>query len=381
MEGTRRSLAGTLTLTAVFVATAALASLAGEEAPLADGRTPRERIQEAFSLVGRWTIVKCDVDYEWRTLTGLEEAPAAQANIDLGSELGQGYFEVSPTGEISGKGTAIYRFRVAAGSDTVAFGAFNMSANFPVGAVAALDEDGEREFSIKGEADLKKRSIFLEAFAPDGGELKVIVRPGGEHVDVAVWPPMTNIHSEILVNGATLLMRASGTLGNGLKVGFEAVKYVDLPSLFEDLLSATPAASDGSPGTKGEKGERGEKGETGENGEKGEKGDPGEPGPPGPGLDSRAGSVIVRVGGEVRVTFGTPRPSNHYAIALTPADRSNSTLHYANKTRFGFTIRLGSRVDQIAREMGKARASVGLLERMNTRDQSVKVDWIAIPYH
>ena len=104
-------------------------------------------------------------------------------NLNISSALGEGTFDVDGEGNITGSGTALYSFRVAAG--TTAFSMMNIS--LPIGAVAALDpKDSQRDFTIKGSASVSnakdkpgKSVISLKAFEVAGGDLSIHVSPGG----------------------------------------------------------------------------------------------------------------------------------------------------------------------------------------------------------
>ncbi len=349
----------------------------------------REKIREAFSPVGKWTVTRMDVDVlSGEVSNPMPEASLADVSIGVASSLGSsGGFEVSPGGGISGKGTAVYRFRVAGG--TTSLGSLpGIGVDMPIGAKAELVGSGEREFLISGTATIGERTsvLSLKAFSPLGDPLRVVIRPGGKTLEIPLWPPMSNVESEVLVFGSSLLLRASGQLGR-IHVRFEAVKYVDLAPLFELVTSEAgpgpqgergPQGEPGPRGEKGDPGERGERGEPGERGAKGDKGDRGEtgargergepgergpPGPPGAALDYRAGTIRVRVGGEATVEFRSPMPDERYVVSLTPvsAAPSEARLTGSRKTRTGFVVvaRPGSPPGEGAPE--------------------VAVDWLTVP--
>jgi hypothetical protein len=89
--------------------------------------------------------------------------------------------------------------------------------------------------------NLAERIISLHAFKPAGDPLQVLVRPGGGQIQIPAWPPMTSVETGLLVQGASLVLQARGTVGK-FQVAFEAVKSVDLVSLFESIAAiAQPA--------------------------------------------------------------------------------------------------------------------------------------------
>lgn len=344
-------------------------------APQSGGQSAavQDKIRKAFNLAGHWNIVKMDVRYagDLSNPTTLHEAAVATGEILVASSLGDsGGFDVSTSGQITGSGKANYQFRVAAGSS--AFSA--MSVTIPVGAVAMMDasETGERNFSITGQADFAKRTISLNAFQPSGGPLKIIVRPGGSQLTVPAWPPMTNVTpTGVLIEGASLLLRASGMVGK-LNVAIEAVKYVDLAPLFEAIQTGGPAGPKGDPGPAGPKGERGDPGPAGSKGDSGPKGDPGAKGNPGSGGSggnaggvssaNLAGTVAVPVGGSAQVTFRTPMASVNYAVSLTASGSQGPSreVTFSDKTPTGFTVHV--------------------LSAVGGTPGNVKVDWIVVPY-
>jgi collagen triple helix repeat protein len=357
-------------------------------APQSSGQSTsvQDKIRKAFSLAGHWNIVKMDVHYagDLSNPTTLHEAAAATGEILVASSLGEyGGFDISTGGQITGSGKANYQFRVAAGSSAFSGGPatplIGMSVTIPVGAVAMMDasETGERNFSITGQADLAKRTISLKAFQPSGGPLKIIVRPGGSQLTVPAWPPMTNITpTEVLIEGASLLLRASGMVGK-LNVAIEAVKYVDLAPLFETIQTggppgpAGPRGDRGDPGSAGPKGDKGDPGPAGSKGDKGDpgtKGDPGAKGNPGSGgsggasSTNLAGTVAVPIGGSALVTFRTPMASVNYAVSLTASGSQGPSREVtsSDKTPTGFTVHV--------------------LSDEGGTPGSVKVDWIVVPY-
>jgi hypothetical protein len=218
----------------------------------------RDELARAFGLAGHWTITRMDVSLV--SLTGnpssVPGALAAAVNAEIGSGLGAGAtFDVDSSGNIKGSGDAHYTFHVAAGSSALSAGAaatpFRVGISLPVGATATLDEAGARAFAFAGRADFTKRVIELGAFQPTGGPLAVLVRPGGARMDVPVWPAMTNVEAPVTVQGASLLARASGVVGGQFQCTFEAVKFVDLAPLFEQLGAQGPPGPRGLQGPAG----------------------------------------------------------------------------------------------------------------------------------
>jgi Collagen triple helix repeat (20 copies) len=348
----------------------------------------RKKIHEAFSPVGRWTITKMNVTIASASGTNpgnLAEASLGKVNIDISSSLGQGTFDVDAKGNITGSGTALYSFRVAAGSTAAALTNFSLA----VGAVAALDpKDSQRAFTIKGIAGITnardnpgKSVISLKAFEVSGGDLSINISPGGKQAKFAAWPPMTNLESEVIVQGSTLLLRASQKVEKGIHVHFEAVKYVDLAPLF-GLVSEGPSGPRGEKGERGPKGEagakgdkgdagakgdkgaqgaKGDKGDAGAKGDKGEQGAKGEKGPVGPSPMLLAGTVKVAYGSEKTVTFAKALNDDRYAVSLTPAGTipDSMRISYRQKTREGFIVVVSS--------TGKTGGDVD-------------VDWVATPF-
>jgi Collagen triple helix repeat (20 copies) len=345
-------------------------------APQSSGQATslQDKIRKAFSLAGHWNIVKLDVRYaaDLSNPTTLHEAAAATGEILIASSLGEsGAFDVDADGHITGSGTANYQFRVAAGSSAFSGGPatplFGLSVVIPVGAVAMMDasETGVREFSITGQADLAKRTISLNAFTPSGGPLKLIIRPGGSQFSVPVWPPMTNVSQGVLVEGASLLLRASGMVGK-INVAIEAVKYVDLQPLFEAMEAI---GQRGPAGPTGSKGGKGDQGPAGSNGSPGPAGSPGANGNSGSGGNSGsssstslAGTVTVPIGGSIPVRFRTPLASTNYAVSLTASTSQGplQELTSSDKTTSGFTVHVFSST--------------------SSASGSVKVDWIVVAY-
>jgi hypothetical protein len=342
----------------------------------------RQRIRQAFSPVGKWTVTKMDVTVAAFSGTNpeVEGAAIGQIVIQINSAMGGDCsFEVHPDGTVTGGGTARYQFRVAAGT-TEAGASFSQSiggglaAGFtiPVGGVATIAGSPERQFTITGVSDLEKRSIKLNAFNVEGEDLQIVVNPGNLSANFAAWPPMTNIESDVLVHGATLLYRGDGKLPfkqigdktHYITVSFEAVKYVDLTLLF-DLASDGAAGAAGPRGPKGDKGDKGDKGEPGPRGPKGDKGDKGEQGEQGERgspADWIAGTVTAKVGEAVRVDL--PRPiEGDYVVCLTPQidPAGPRTAGYLRKTPEGFHVLV----------VGTGPTSRPAPE--------VKVDWVAIP--
>lgn len=325
---------------------------------------PREsmadKVRRAFSLVGKWEIVKMTVlrANEIHNPSTIPETSMGQVTILVQSELGSyGEFTVAPGGAITGGGEVQYQYRVAAGTSAFSWGPVNL----PIGAVAMMyGDDGVRKFKVTGQADLTGRKIKLNAFQPEGGPLKMIIRPGSKEFTSVLWPPMTNVESEVVVNGSSLLLRASGVL-SGIKVYFEAVKYVDLMPLFtafEELAIAGPAGASGpggAPGTSGPPGGTGAPGAAGPPSTTGP--DPGGQGSgPAPLL---AGTASVSPGGAASVTFRTPLATASYAVALTPMNGSGGRVTFSDKMTTGFKIH--------ASQEGGAVAPV-------------RVDWVVTPY-
>ena len=332
----------------------------------------RQVIDKAFSLVGRWTLTKLDTSSVFSGSQSspmtLPEASVGQVTVNIGSSLGEfGYFDVHPDGSITGKGKAVYRFRVAAGST------LPLAIPLPVGAVANLDEDGVREFAISGSADLRLRRISLDAFQSQGNNLKLIIKPGGGSFEVPVWAAAPNlVYAEVLTQGVTLLLRAAGTVGEGrlrFHVSIEAIRHVDLSALLNDLVDAVrmgtkgdpgPAAPAGPPGARGDKGDPGPAGPRGPTGEKGDSGDSSAYGPE---LNWRAGTVSTEVGRSTSIVFETALPDENYIVSLTPESLKPSRwiVGYANKTPSGFDILVApSKLDE-------------------PQSATVQVDWLAVP--
>lgn len=297
--------------------------------------TLRQRIQQAFnSPVGHWTIIKMDVD-----LSEVEAELGYQEEKNIRSFLVDGSFDVDDEGRISGSGRVVYHVRAEAGARS--------PVPIPVGAMAV--GGGERDFSISGRADLKKQTVSLDAFQPHGDPLKLAVVPGQrlsqeESVEFALWPPMTNIETGLVVHGAAVLIRAAGTVGQ-FKCSFEAVKYVDLQLLLE-ALTEHPQLQDPNADNSGQHGEQTppehKDGDTRV-----------------VQFDGRSGTTVVAPGESVDVVFSRPLNSPRYAVSLTPAGvpRAANTLAYSHKTSAGFRITLDS-------------AATG----------HVHVDWLAIPF-
>jgi hypothetical protein len=338
----------------------------------------RERVRRAFSPVGKWKITKMDVTIAAFSGTNprVEGAEIGTVTIQIGSSLGgDSYFEVHSDGTITGEGSAAYRFLVSGGTTDV--GAAIAGVTVPIGAKASLADDPNRKFTITGSADLNARKIVLAPFEVAGGDLKGIINPGNSSFNIPAWPPMTKVDSEVIVNGATLLLQADGQLPfkrigdktHYITLNFEAVKYVNLEDLFSIAVAgppgpkgdAGPAGPRGAPGAKGDKGDRGETGAKGDKGEKGEKGDEGEPGMS---ANWISGTVVVRAGESKQVQFGRDLPSTSYVVTLTPELRSGARwiVGYANKTAGGFTVLV---------EPGDRGGDRGVAE--------VSIDWVVVP--
>jgi hypothetical protein len=334
------------------------------------------RIRRAFSPVGVWTITKMEVvrtNFVGNNPSTVPEATLGTVTIDIGSSpAGKGTFEIGQDGSVTGLGKVQYRFRVSGGTSAVPAGTLPMP--LAVGASASIDEAaaGVRAFTIEGKCDLLERKVFLQPFKPVGDPLKVAIRPTGLPLKIDLWPPMSKVESKVIVQGSTLLLQSSGTLGQ-YHVTFEATKYVNLLPLFELLENrpagpsgpAGPRGPQGDPGERGPQGEPGPKGDVGPKGDKGDKGDPGPRGERGPANDAhRAGTVTVTIGGRQSVAFNTPMDSDRYAIHLTPASSGPVlvAVRYAGKSTQGFTVE--------AQAIGTAP------ERATT----VQVDWIAVPH-
>jgi hypothetical protein len=350
----------------------------------------RDRVRRAFSPVGKWKITKMDVTIAAFSGTNprVEGAEIGSVVIQIGSSLGgDSYFEVHPDGTITGEGVATYQFLCSAGT-TSAGASFarelgaGLSAGFtfPIGATASLADKPDRKFKITGTADIDARKIVLAPFEVEGEDFKGVINPGGGSFKIAAWPPMTKVDSEVVVNGATLLLQGDGQLPfkrigdktHYITLGFEAVKYVNLENLF-DLASAGPpgpkgdtgaAGPRGPEGAKGEKGDTGATGAKGEKGEKGEKGDKGDKGDRGAPATWIAGKVMVRPGEAKEVRFESDLMNATYLLSLTPELRSGSRwiVGYANKTAAGFSVLV---------EAGDRGGDRGVEE--------VSVDWVVVP--
>jgi hypothetical protein len=227
------------------------------------------------------------------------------------------------------------------------------------------EERGERPFTIIGSADLGGRRITLNAFQVSGSPLKMVIHPGSKRFEVAAWPPMTNVvNVDILVNGATLLMRAAGKVAS-LDVAFEAIKYVDLQTLLAILEGpAGPAGPKGDKGDAGGKGDKGAKGDKGDTGSKNDKGDEGAR-TSGAGVDWRSGSVRATVGQEKLITFDQPMATDGYTVSLTPKGDASTrwVSSYVQKKREGFSLLVEPALNSPPRT-----------------PQDVQVDWVALPY-
>lgn len=348
-----------------------------------------DKVNKAFSLVGHWEIIKMEV-VKASTVTNpstIPEASVGSVTINVSSELGSyGSFDIGPGGSISGSGEAQYMFRVAAGS-TVASGSpsipiASLGITLPVGAVAMMHNDnGVRKFSITGSADLVNRTINLNAFKTEGNSLNMIIYPGAKTFTSKLWPPMTNVESKVIVTGASLLLRASGVL-NGIKVSFEAVKYVDLASLFSSIEDLVKNGANGANGTNGNNGSNGRNGtngtnnnnnnnnnspnnNTGNNGSKGSnsntntnpKNDSSNNGP----QPLIAGNITADIGSSAIVVFKIPQATPNYAISLAAMNvlGEQPLVTYSDKTEKGFKVN----VVKTGNASGK-----------------VKIDWLVTPY-
>ena len=259
-------------------------------------------------------------------------------------------------GAISGSGEAQYTYQVSAGSTAFSFN----NITFPVGASALMNgDDGVRKFSITGSADLVKRTIKLNAFKPEGGALKMIIRPGGSAFTSVLWPPMTNVETNVIVTGASLLLRASGVL-SGIKVSFEAVKYVDLASLFTEMEDLVKNGTNGSNGTNGNNGNNGTNGNNGNNSNNGTNGNNGTNNQ-GSTQALMAGSVTVEIGSSANIIFKKPQANANYAVGLAPMNGPNAqtVATFSDKTPLGFKIHAA---------------------KTGTASGMIKVDWVMTPY-
>jgi hypothetical protein len=343
--------------------------VAGAMAALAFAQGPREpltdRVRRAFSLVGKWEIIKMEVDHNQAVHNAMPEASAGQVTINIHSQLGAfGEFEVAPGGAVTGRGEAIYTYRVAGGtSNPVSVG----NVNVPVGAQASMrrGETGQRRFRITGTADLSGRTIRLNAFQPEGEPLQMIIMPGRKEFTVPAWPAMTNVEAEVVTAGASLLLRASGMVGQ-LKCTFEAVKHVDLMPIFAAIEQLGGQGPAGAPGAAGEPGAPGAAGGAGAPGQPGAAREPGAPGAAAPGAESSgagsavrqlAGKVSVAPGGSAAVRFQSALPGTNYAIALTSARGAGGAPTYSEKTAAGFRVHVPA-----------------------GGPPQVTVDWVATPY-
>jgi hypothetical protein len=312
-----------------------------------------DRVRRAFSLVGRWEIVRMHVlrASDVSNPSTIPETAMGEVSVLVESDLGgYGHFDVSPGGAIVGAGEARYQYRIRAGTTAFSWGPVSL----PIGGVAMLNEDdGVRAFTLAGTADLSGRTISLKAFQPAGGPLRMIIRPGGGPFTVPTWPPMTGVETKVLVQGSSLLLRASGVL-SGIEVSFEAVKYVDLMPLLTSLDflmgSSTPGASgrDGAPGRQGSSGASGAPGNDGAQAG-------------GTGAMTLGGTITIPLGGSALVVFRTPLPDQTYAVALTPmgTGTQGTITSYSEKTPAGFKA-----------HATKAGAASG----------SITVDWVAVPF-
>lgn len=344
--------------------------------------TLADKVRHAFSLVGHWEIIKMDVIRASNVSNPntVPEAALGKVSILVQSELGNyGSFDIAPGGSVTGSGEVLYTYQVSAGSTAFSFN----NITFPVGASALMNGDnGIRKFSISGSADLVKRVVKLNAFKPEGDGLKMIIRPGGNTFTAVLWPPMTNVETDIIVTGASLLLRASGVL-SGIKVSFEAVKYVDLASLFTAIEDLVKNGTNGANGTNGNNGNNGTNGTNGVNGANGSNNNSGNTGNNGNtanngtngnngnnsnnGANNQgpqplvAGSVAVETGGSANVVFRIPQTNANYAIGLAPMNGPNAqtVVTFSDKTPLGFKIHAS---------------------KPGTASGTIKVDWVVTPY-
>lgn len=325
---------------------------------------PREsltdRVRQAFNLVGRWEILKMEVDRS-ETVNNpntVPEASLAQANVTVKSELGSyGHFTVAPGGTINGEGIVVYNYRVGAGSNAFAMGPVPLA----IGAVAMMHgDDGVRKFVFDGSADLSNRTISLNVFQPQGGDLKMIIRPGGKTFTSVLWPPMTRVGpTKVIVAGSSLFLRATAVI-QGIKVTFEAVKHVDLAGLFGDLDTyiekkvTTIINNNGGNTTNTSTGgttnpttntttntTNNEEGSTSVNA-------------------VLAGSVNVPIGGSASVVFSTPRANTNYAISFGPMSTGTNQpiVSFTNKSGTGFKVHV-----------------------KGTGEGNVRIDWMVAGYN
>jgi hypothetical protein len=261
---------------------------------------------------------------------------------------------------VQGKGTAAYSIDVGVEAQAPA------PYPWPIPLVASATSTGERKFTVTGEVSLGDGVFHLGAFQPEDKPLKlktVVVAVVGRS-DWGPWPPMTNLALASEVQGASLVLSASGIVSGRFHVSFEAVEHVDLEPLFDLLAEAGvpgppgPQGEKGGQGPKGEKGEQGDKGEKGDKGDRGEKGDKGDPGHRGPAAEWRAGTVVATA-----VRF-RPLPSGNYTISLTPRTPNPSSwvVGYSRKSPSGFMVLLAP-----------ANGASASAER-------VSVDWLAVPH-
>ncbi len=325
---------------------------------------PREslsdKIRKAYSLVGRWDIVKMEVDRSGSLSnpSNVPETAMGAVTVLLRSELGEsGYFDIAPGGAITGSGKVKYEFNVSAGTSAFSWGPVNL----PIGAAASMHQDnGIRNFSFTGSADLSARTIFLNVFEPTGSDLKMIIRPGGRVFTSAIWPPMTKVGpTKVMVNGSSMLLRVSGVL-SGIKLNFEAVKYVDMAGLFKDLeqyidyrittvsnnsnSNVNPNSSSNNNNTTNNPPTTTTINYDSANGGR---------------SPLIAGSVTVAIGASSTVVFRIPQATTNYAINLTPMNVANSSpvVTFSDKTTNGFKIHV-----------------------KGTGTAAVKIDWVATPY-
>ncbi len=303
----------------------------------------REQVGRAYSLVGRWEIIKMEVDRykEVNNPNTVPETSMGVVSVLVKSELGSfGHFTVAPGGAITGEGEVQYSYRIAAGTSAFSWGPVNL----PIGATAMMhNEDGLRRFRISGNADLSARTISLNAFQPQGGPLGMIIRPGGKTFTSVLWPPMTNIAAtKIIVNGSSMLLRASGVL-SGIKVSFEAVKYVDLASVFEGLETYIDNRVTTIITNTSHTGGANNPPNTGAGNTNNTTGPVTNTGNGGSSFAPIAGSVNLAYGGSARVVFSRPLTTANYSVSLTPMNTGDQypVLTFSDKTPAGFRVHAG----------------------------------------
>lgn len=297
--------------------------------------------------------------------SNVPETAMGAVTVLLRSDLGEsGYFDVAPGGAISGYGKVNYQFNVSAGTSAFSWGPVNL----PIGAAASMHNDnGVRDFSFTGTADLSARTIFLNVFQPTGSDLKMMIRPGGKVFTSVIWPPMTKVGpTKVMVNGSSMLLRASGVL-SGIKVYFEAVKYVDMAGLFNDLEQyidyRVTNITNNSTTNSNSGNNNSNSGNTGNNNNPNNNPPTtttdNDDGASGGGSPLVAGAVNVAIGASNTVVFRVPQASANYAVALTPMNTPNNSpiVTYSDKTTTGFKIHV-----------------------KGTGTGTVKIDWVVTPY-